>query len=285
MILLDLFHNFRENSSAAWNLTLKENLERYLKGTHNRIKNVLRKMDSASLSYIRGLTTIKDESWEMDLSNLSEIDKCLLNIGIIVPLTKKKGEGLFTNKVSFTSNVIFHFVFQTVWPQRKSLPIQDVTDPLSLLTYALQNITPATIMDTRVGNLHGPSEKAFQAAVFCALNGLLPASMNCLFEVKIRAHEALDLMVIKDNKNWGGYEFEVEKISAAGFKDPLEQAERYAEYFDMRIDLVNFYHDGGSTPTIINVPKKVTLVNVKYNAECTKFTVYTTDNEISINVS
>ena len=110
--------------------------------------------------------------------------------------------------------------------------------------------------------------------------------MNCLFEVKIRAHEAIDLMVIKDNKNWGGYEFKVEKISEAEFKDPLEQAERYAEFFKMRIYLVNFYHDSGSTPTtLIDVPENVTLVNVKYNAECTKFTVYTIDKEISINVS
>ncbi|CAG8729760.1 10908_t:CDS:1, partial [Funneliformis caledonium] len=73
----------------------------------------LRNMDQTNLSYVCGLTTIKDESWEMDLSNLSEIGKYLLNIGILVPLTKKK-LGVFTNQVSFTSNVIFRVVFQMV---------------------------------------------------------------------------------------------------------------------------------------------------------------------------
>ncbi|CAG8578381.1 8632_t:CDS:2 [Funneliformis caledonium] len=62
-----------------------------------------------------------------------------------------------------------------------------------------------------------------------------PASINCLFEVKIRVHEALGLMVIKYNKNWGGYEFKVVKISAPEFEDPVRRAEKYAEYFDMRI--------------------------------------------------
>ncbi len=116
--------------------------------------------------------------------------------------------------------------------------MQDVIDPLFLLTFALQNITPATIINTRVRNLHGPLEKAFQAAVFCVLNELLPASMRCLFEVRIRTHEALDLMVIKNDTNWSGHEFKVEKISAAKFKDPVEQTERYAKYFDMGICLV-----------------------------------------------
>ena len=71
----------------------------------------------------------------------------------------------------------------------------------------------------------------------------------------------------------------------AQFKDPVKQAKRYAKYFRMNIYLVNFYHDGGSTPTVINVLEDVILVNVKYNVECTKFTINTIDNEISINVS
>ncbi|GBC01323.1 hypothetical protein RclHR1_04140008 [Rhizophagus clarus] len=285
MILLKLYHDYRTNSPIEWNLLLKENLENYLNGTHVKIIKALRRMNSTDLAHVRGFTVIKDGSWIVDLSNLSEIVKYLLNIGILVPLTKDRSlRGV--NRVSFTSNVIFRVVFREVWPKPgNSLQIQDVKDPLSLLAHALQNITPATIINERVRNLHGPSEKAFQAAVFCVINELLPISMDCLFEVKIREHEALNLMVIQNNNNWCGYEFKVEKISSAQFKDPVKQAKRYAEYFGMNIYLVNFYNDGGSTPAVINVPEDVTLVNVKYNAECTKFTINTNDVEISINVS
>ncbi|CAB4488000.1 unnamed protein product [Rhizophagus irregularis] len=281
MILLKLYHDHRTNSPIEWNRLLKENLESYLNGTHIKIIRALRMMKSTDLAHVRDLTAIKNEYWKVDLSDLNEIDKYLLNIGILVPLTKDRG----SNRISFTSNVIFRVVFREVWPKPNSLQIQDVKDPLSLLVRALQNITPTTIINERIRNLHGPSEKAFQAAVFCVMNELLPTSMDCLFEVRIREHEALDLMVIQDNNDWCGYEFKVEKISSAQFKDPVKQAKRYAEYFRMNIYLVNFYHDGGSTPAVVNVPKDVTLVNVKYNAECTKFTINTIDNEISINVS
>src|SRR5437879_3575014 len=134
----------------------------------------------------------------MNLSNLSEIDKYLLNIGILVPITFAKKRGIATlNRVTFTSNVIFRVVFEMVWPKpRKFLPMQDTTDPLLLLIHTLQYINSATIVNTHVKNLHNPSEKAFQAAVFSVLNGLLPTSMTCLFEVKIQSHEALDLMLI-----------------------------------------------------------------------------------------
>ncbi|POG58831.1 hypothetical protein GLOIN_2v1727254 [Rhizophagus irregularis DAOM 181602=DAOM 197198] len=281
MILLKLYHDHRTYSPIEWNRLLKENLESYLNGTHIKIIRALRMMKSTDLAHVRDLTAIKNEYWKVDLSDLNEIDKYLLNIGILVPLTKDRG----SNRISFTSNVIFRVVFREVWPKPNSLQIQDVKDPLSLLVRALQNITPTTIINERIRNLHGPSEKAFQAAVFCVMNELLPTSMDCLFEVRIREHEALDLMVIQDNNDWCGYEFKVEKIFSAQFKDPVKQAKRYAEYFRMNIYLVNFYHDGGSTPAVVNVPKDVTLVNVKYNAECTKFTINTIDNEISINVS
>ncbi|CAB5360087.1 unnamed protein product [Rhizophagus irregularis] len=281
MTLLKLYHDHRTNSPIEWNRLLKENLESYLNGTHIKIIRALRMMKSTDLAHVRDLTAIKNEYWKVDLSDLNKIDKYLLNIGILVPLTKDRG----SNRISFTSNVIFRVVFREVWPKPNSLQIQDVKDPLSLLVRALQNITPTTIINERIRNLHGPSEKAFQAAVFRVMNELLPTSMDCLFEVRIREHEALDLMVIQDNNDWCGYEFKVEKISSAQFKDPVKQAKRYAEYFRMNIYLVNFYHDGGSTPAVVNVPKDVTLVNVKYNAECTKFTINTIDNEISINVS
>ncbi|RGB23853.1 hypothetical protein C1646_773905 [Rhizophagus diaphanus] len=283
MILLKLYHDYRMNSPIEWNRILKEHLENYLNGTHVKITRALRRMKSTDLAHVRDLTA-KNEPWKVDLSDLSEIDKYLLNIGILVPLTK--GRGLRgSNRISFTSNVIFRVVFREVWPKPNFLQLQDVKDPLSLLVHALQNITPTTIIDKRVRNLHGPSEKAFQAAIFCVMNELLPISMECLFEVRIREHEALDLMVIQDNNDWCGYEFKVDKISSAQFKDPLKQAKRYAEYFRMNIYLVNFYNNCGSTPAMIDVPEDVTLVNVKYNAECTKFTINTIDNEISINVS
>ncbi|RIA81580.1 hypothetical protein C1645_744422 [Glomus cerebriforme] len=272
IILLKLYHDYRMNSPFEWNRLLKEILENYLNGTHIKIIRALRRMESTDLAYVRDLMTINNKSWKVDLSNLSEIDKYLLNIGILVPLTKDRGQR-GTNRISFTSNVIFRVVFWEVWPKPgNSLQIQDMKDPLSLLAHALQNITPTTIINER-RNLHGPSEKAFQAAVFCVMNELLPISMDCLFEVRIREHETLDLMVIRDNNDWCGYEFKVEKISSAQFKDPNEHI------------LVNFYHDGGSTPTAINVPEDVTLVDVKYNAECTKFIINTIDNKISIIVS
>ncbi|CAI2170087.1 14179_t:CDS:2 [Funneliformis geosporum] len=256
MILLKLYHDFRTNSPIEWNRSLKENLENYLNWTHVKITRALRRMNSTDLAHVRDYTAVRNESWEVDLSNLSEIDKYLLNIGILV------------------------------WPKpRKSLQIRDVKDPIFLLAHSLQNVTPATIINERVRNLHGPSEKAFQAAVYRVMNELLPISMNCLFEVRIRKHVALDLMVIQNNNNWCGYESNVEKISSAQFRDPVKQAKRYAEYFRMNIYLVNFHHDGGSTPTVVNIPEGVTLVNIKYNAECTKFTINTIDNEISVNVS
>ncbi|CAI2200811.1 7561_t:CDS:2, partial [Funneliformis geosporum] len=113
---------------------------------------------------------------------------------ILVPITKDTD--LRGAKVSFTSNVIFRVVFWEVGPKpRNSLQIQDVKDPIFLLAHTLQNVTSATIVNEQVRNLHGPSEKAFQAA-------------------------ALDLMVIQNNNNWCGYEFKVEKISSAQFRDP-----------------------------------------------------------------
>ncbi|CAG8601811.1 6942_t:CDS:2 [Ambispora gerdemannii] len=137
MILLKHFRDFRQDSATAWSLVLKETLEYYLNRTHQKLKHALQNMDSANLAYIRDLTAIKDESWEMNLLKLSEIDNYLLNIGILVSLARNKGTAV-TNRVSFSSNVIFRVVFEMVWPQpRKSLPIpmQAVTDPLLLLIY------------------------------------------------------------------------------------------------------------------------------------------------------
>ena len=51
----------------------------------------------------------------------------------------------------------------------------------------------------------------------------------------------------------------------------------------MNIYLINFYYDSGLISIAINIPENVTLVNIKYNANCIKFTVYMIDNEISIN--
>ncbi|CAI2182178.1 5609_t:CDS:1, partial [Funneliformis geosporum] len=100
---------------------------------------------------------------------------------ILVPITKDTD--LRGAKVSFTSNVIFRVVFWEVGPKpRNSLQIQDVKDPIFLLAHTLQNVTSATIVNEQVRNLHGPSEKAFQAAVYRVMNELLPISMNCLFE-------------------------------------------------------------------------------------------------------
>jgi hypothetical protein len=137
-----------------------------------------------------------------------------------------------------------------------------------------------------VQNKAGPAESSFQAALYSALNGLLPEPLMCLFEANAENRDELDLMVV-DNEQGSflfGYELKVNKITAADFQGPLQQAKKYADHFRMEIHLINFWLEGMSVPVrLASVTERVTVVNVQHNASCTEFIMSTRDgNEIKV---
>src|SRR5437763_7897338 len=138
-----------------------------------------------------------------------------------------------------------------------------------------------------VQNKASPAEATFQAALYSAFNGLLPDSMMCLFEAKAKDKDRLDLLVVKDDnklETWAGYELKVNKITETDFSDPLIQAKKYANYFDMDIHLVNFYPNTSRTPEFPSI-ERVPVINVKYNKDFTEFVIYSSPEDQGINVT
>jgi len=138
------------------------------------------------------------------------------------------------------------------------------------------HIDPATLVHTLVQNKAGPSEAAFQSAIFCVLNGLLPKPLLCLFEVKAKNRQNCDLAVTQVMHY---YEFKVNKITKADFmtKDgPIDQASKYASHYKHCVHLVNFYPEGNCSPAPLdNIPEDVIVVNIKHNTTCTKYEIST----------
>ena len=133
----------------------------------------------------------------------------------------------------------------TVWPQPSSRPLlEDVQpfDPVQILEYGLSHIYPDTIRDQLVQKKYGPAESSFQAALYCALNGLLPEPMVCLFEPRAKDQDRLDLIIVdKTNElKLGGYELKTNSLTRSEFKKSFKQARGYAKYYGITVHLVNF---------------------------------------------
>ncbi|CAI2193809.1 13946_t:CDS:1, partial [Funneliformis geosporum] len=186
----------------------------------------------------------------------------LLNIGVLVPVNKKK--------IRFTSCIILRVCLQAVWPRPENRLSEGVLrTPIDLIKYGLQHVTPRTIACELVKNKDGPAEASFQAALYAAFNGLLPTGMMCLFEVKAKSQDKLDLLVIKHNEKWAGYELKFNKISRADFNGPVTQAGKYAEHFRINIHLP----DTSSTPVFPDTAANIIVVNVKCNKDCSQFNI------------
>ena len=82
----------------------------------------------------------------------------------------------------------------------------------------------------------------------------------------------MELLIQENGISRIGLELKVGKITEANFQGPLQQARRYSEHFGIPAYLVNFWLEGCRPPWSVGV-EGVELINVKYNSDCTLFTV------------
>ncbi|GES92044.1 hypothetical protein GLOIN_2v1735228 [Rhizophagus clarus] len=267
MILLKLFYHFRPTLNQ-WARVLQGNLERYMNGTHRKLKDEIEAMDGNERAYLCELTDYQQDHWSMELSDLTklkDIDKKLFDIGILYIMD--------SNKVGFTSCIILRVCIDATFPTpSKRLSRDEVPrDPVDLLVLGLKHIDPRIITDKRAKNVHGPRERAIQASLFSIFNGLLPKpEMMCLMELKSSGKYLLDLMITDGDQNLTAYSLKCDVTSESKLKAAFEQAKVYANYFNMEIYLLDFfpdYHDLCSSPNDI---EDIILISVKHNNECTR---------------
>ncbi|GBB99633.1 hypothetical protein RclHR1_03590008 [Rhizophagus clarus] len=271
MILLKIFDDENKESTPLsldkWEIVLEEKLDSYLNGTYIKLRSELMNMNSNEKQYVCKLTTHMGDEWFMNLIELDDLNKKLLNIGILTHIAH--------NNVRFTSYIILRKCIETVWPQPIKLKLKEnevPVSPMDLLMLGLQHIDPTTIVDDRVKNVDGPAENSIQVALYCVFNGLLPRPFKCLLEIKCGGKDKLDLMIVKDRNNLVAYSLNVNNITLSDFRSSLEQASKYVKQYKMEVYLLNFYLDGHRTPEVIhNIPQGIILVNIKHNNDFTKF--------------
>ncbi|CAG8539604.1 319_t:CDS:1, partial [Racocetra fulgida] len=210
--------------------------------------------------YIRNLTEYMMDCWEIDLNNLNDLDKKLLDIRILYPVD--------SNSVAFTSCITLHVCIDALFPTlSKSIPKREVLDePVNLLALGLSWIDPTIVTDKRVQNKVGVSERVIQASLFCAFNSLLPRLMMCLLEIKGEGRTQLDLMIVDGDQNLVAYSLKCNKISSTDFEKPIDQVQIYASHFEMGVYLVNFFLSGHKPPSDLdNVSEGIIIINVKDN--------------------
>ncbi|GJJ70719.1 hypothetical protein EMPS_03069 [Entomortierella parvispora] len=263
MVLLKLIlqHHPDENS---WASLLQANIGSLLNGTQTKLRTNLKSMNTEQQSHVRDLTKNQLEDWEF---TPDDFNRYLLDIGVL--------DSSNDRTVRFTSGIILRICIDAVWPQpEKRLSKKEIGDPINMLKLGLQCISPSTVADPLVRNKHGPQECGFQVALFSALNGLLPRTMMCLFEAKAKNKDRIDLMLTENGQKLFGYELKVNAISQPDFKDHLQQASKYAVFYDIPVYLVNFYLEGHSTPVpLLNIPANVFVVNIMHNKDCTRFII------------
>ena len=165
MILLKLYHDFRPTVNQ-WRIRLQESLAEYMNGTHIKMKHVVNRMNGDEKKHLRGLTEYMADHWDMDLSDLTaldDIDKKLLNFGIL--------NIMGTNSVGFTSCIILRICIENLFPTPpKSIPKSQVpVNPADLLALGLGSIDPIIVSDKRSKNLRSISERVMQASLFLCL--------------------------------------------------------------------------------------------------------------------
>src|SRR5690606_28579504 len=121
----------------------------------------------------------------------------------------------------------------------------------------------------------------FHVELYAAFKKLLPVEMMSFYEGNAKGRDSIDLLVTENNNIWAGFEFKVEKITASDFEDPLKQVEKYLDYFKelKTIYLVNFYLETSMTPVIPKTADNIVVVNIKYNKDCTKFEISTSNGD------
>ncbi|KAI1313851.1 hypothetical protein EDD11_002452 [Mortierella claussenii] len=130
------------------------------------------------------------------------------------------------------------------------------------------------VVDPLVQNKFGLRKNGFQVALFSALNGLLPSTMNRLFEARTKDKDHLDLMLTENGRKLSGYELKVNIINLCDFQDHLEQALKYATYYNIPVYLVNFYLESYLTPALLSyIPVNAFVVNIVHSKDCTRFIV------------
>ncbi len=134
MILLKLFHDFRPTVNQ-WGIRLQENLDEYMR-THIKIKHEINRMRDDEKRYVRRLTEHMADRWKMNLSDLTalnNLDKKLLDIGILYPMGK--------NLVGFTSCIILRVCIDALFSKPSSpssfpsSPSSPTSEDVTLLNY------------------------------------------------------------------------------------------------------------------------------------------------------
>ncbi|CAB4389128.1 unnamed protein product [Rhizophagus irregularis] len=279
MVLLKLYYDLRP-TVKQWAKFLQENLEKYMNGTHIKLKYEIETMDDNEKEYVRELTENMTDRWDMalnDLTTLEDIDKKLLNIGILYIMD--------SNLVGFTSCIILRVCINALFPTpSKRLSRDEVPrDPVDLLVLGLKYIDPRIITDKRAKNTHGPRERAMQASLFSIFNGLLPKpEMMCLLELKSSGKHLLDLMITDGDQNLIAYSLKCDVTSKSKLEGAFKQADVYAKYFEMEIYLVDFFPDNHNL-SLYDIPsdiQNIILISVKHNDKCTQFVIQSPTHEI-----
>src|SRR2546430_1308785 len=164
-----------------------------MNGNYIKIKREKNNINCDEKKYVSELKTYWGEHWIMnfsDLTALDDLDKKLLNIGILYPID--------SNSIGFTSCIILRVCINALFPTpSRSISKCEVPDkPADLLALGLGSINPIIVTDKRSKNLRSLSERVMQASLFCVFNGLLPRPMMCLLEIKVKKRYQLDLMIV-----------------------------------------------------------------------------------------
>jgi hypothetical protein len=115
MILLKLYHDYFPNI-LQWGKVLQANFSQYMNSIYITLQNEISKMSINEKRYIRSLTEYMSDCWKMDLSDLTainDLDKKLLNIGILYPID--------SNFVRFTSCIILRICIDILFSESLKL--------------------------------------------------------------------------------------------------------------------------------------------------------------------
>ncbi|KAF9394156.1 hypothetical protein CPC16_012178 [Podila verticillata] len=94
-------------------------------------------------------------------------------------------------------------------------------------------------------------------------------------------------MLTENDRNLFGYELKVNAISQSDFKDHLEHVSKYADFYDVRVYLVNIYLEGHSTPVrLCHIPINVVVVDIMHSKDCMRFNITAPDgNKTTVNTN
>ena len=284
MILLKLYDECRP-SLLTWPSILRKNIQGYLNGTHVSLKSRLKSFNVEIRDRVRQIVTHGLNAWPCGENGPDSAETVLLDAGIIIIATEsrvyKVTQYRFTNAI-FLKLCIDTLMFRSKTPELERDFV--LLGPLEYLAQGLHLINSRAVNSPLVRGVNGPKEASFQAELYTSFNQMLPISTRCVFEAKASKDQKIDLLIAEDTgKILAGYELKTNKTSTAELDEAMEQGERYANFYNCVVYVINFHLEGRRDPMEPQFTwAKVVLVNVCFNADCTKFYIPIIDREVIV---